>query len=433
MEGSYGNGVVKFNCRPRNYRLATVNGGVADRRAEYFHKEIAVANGTGPVWQNVTNTSGSFTSQGGLLVPASTQTLTYDADGNLTGDGIWTYQWDGENRLISMAMTPSVQGIASSNVLRLDFTYDYLGRRVQKVVSVWNGTGFTPQSTSLFVYAGWNLLAVVNAQATIQQSYMWGNDLSGTPTKAGGVGGLLMASISSTNCFATYDGNGNITSLINAADKSLAARYEYNPYGNLLRETGSLARQNPFRFSTKVCDDETGLIYYNYRFYSPNLGKWISRDPSQENAGMNLYCFVKNNPVSHQDRDGQDMCQDAADIIEGALKSMQNYEPGSAEWMDIYAQTQRSLYPMLLRGASVYSGPYSIVMGILGGTTTVGEAFEVAPLATAVGVTGAVVAVAGAGAFLGTLAYQGGEALGAYLQYTKFSADAMVDYWSSPD
>jgi RHS repeat-associated protein len=283
----------------------TVNGGAADRKAEYFHKEIAVANGTGPVWQNVTNTSGTFTSQGGLLVPASAQTLTYDADGNLTADGIWTYQWDGENRLISMAMTPSVQGIASSNVLRLDFTYDYLGRRVQKVVSVWNGTGFTPQSTSLFVYDGWNLLAVINTQATIQQSFMWGNDLSGTMDQAGGVGGLLLASISGTNTFSAYDGNGNITSLVNATDKSLAARYEYNPYGCLLRETGLLARQNPFRFATKFLDEESGLIYYGYRYSDPRCGRWINKDPSEEKGGFNLYLFVLNAVLNNFDTLGE--------------------------------------------------------------------------------------------------------------------------------
>jgi YD repeat-containing protein len=81
-----------------------------------------------------------------------------------------------------------------------------------------------------------------------------------------------MSSISRTNCLATYDGNGNITSLINAMDKSLAARYKYNPYGRLLRVTGSLARQNSFRFATKFCDNETGLVFYNYRFYSPAPG-----------------------------------------------------------------------------------------------------------------------------------------------------------------
>jgi RHS repeat-associated protein len=267
----------------------TVNGGTADRHGEYFHRQISVANTNQAVWQNVTNISGTFTDKGGLVFPANNQTLAYDADRNLTFDGIWNYQWDGENRLISMNMT-NVANIADTNRLRLDFTYDYLGRRIQKTVSVWNSAtgGFQTSTVNSFVYDGWNLFAILNPQSSILQSFVWGNDLSGTMTKAGGVGGLLMASISGTNCFTSSDGNGNITALINATDRSLAARYEYNPYGILLRETGLLARQNPFRYSSKYWDDESGLINYNARYYSPSLGKWIGRDPTTDQIFLNL-------------------------------------------------------------------------------------------------------------------------------------------------
>ncbi|MDR3578326.1 MAG: hypothetical protein P4L50_31070 [Anaerolineaceae bacterium] len=113
----------------------TVNGGVADCKGEYFHREISISNTNQPVWQNVTNIAGTFTNKGGSLIPAHGQTLTYDADGNLTFDGIWNYEWDGENRLISMNMTNNVLNLAATNQLRLDFTYDYLGRRVQKIVA----------------------------------------------------------------------------------------------------------------------------------------------------------------------------------------------------------------------------------------------------------------------------------------------------------
>ena len=282
----------------------TVNGGVADRRGEYFHREISVANTNQPVWQNVTNIAGTFTNKGGLLITANSQSLAYDADGNLSFDGVWTYQWDGENRLVAMTMT-NVAGIANSNRLQLQFAYDYLGRRVQKVVSTWNGIAFTSPVTNKFVYDGWNLLAILNPQSSLLQSFMWGKDLSGNLQGAGGVGGLLMANFNGTDCFTAYDGNGNITSLINATDKSLAARYEYSPYGQLIRETGLLAAQMPFRFSTKFWDEESGLIYYNMRVYSSTLGRWISRDPTTDQIFLNLYLFCKNNPLSYFDPDGR--------------------------------------------------------------------------------------------------------------------------------
>jgi hypothetical protein len=75
--------------------------------------------------------------------------------------------------------------------MQLQFAYDYLNRRIQKIVSIWNGSIFTPQSTNRFVYDGRNVIAIVNSSASILQSFMWGNDLNGTPINAGGVGGLL--------------------------------------------------------------------------------------------------------------------------------------------------------------------------------------------------------------------------------------------------
>ena len=72
-------------------------------------------------------------------------------------------------------------------------------------------------------------------------------------------------------------------------------RYEYGPFGEVLRATGPMAKANPFRFSTKYQDDETNLLYYGYRYYSPSFGRWISRDPIAEKGGSNLYAFLANN------------------------------------------------------------------------------------------------------------------------------------------
>ena len=197
----------------------------------------------------------------------------------------------------------NVAGIASSNRLHQQFAYDYLGRRISKAVFNWHGSGFGPNPVrqTTFVYDGWNLKAELGLNNALLRSYTWGNDLSGTMTQAGGVSGLLMANLSGTNCFAGYDGNGNLTAFINAADKSLAARYEYSPYGQLIRETGLLAAQIPFRYSTKFWDEESGLVYYGHRYYSPSFGRWASRDSSQEKGGVNLYGFCHSCPIFHFD------------------------------------------------------------------------------------------------------------------------------------
>jgi RHS repeat-associated protein len=119
------------------------------------------------------------------------------------------------------------------------------------------------------------------------------------------VGGLLSMTVhQGTNAgtyFYCYDGNGNVAALVSAADGTVVARYEYGPFGELLRATGLLALLNPFRFSTKFCDDESGFYYYGYRCYDPSTGRWLSRDPIGEKDSNLLFAFVKNSPVSFYD------------------------------------------------------------------------------------------------------------------------------------
>ena len=69
------------------------------------------------------------------------------------------------------------------------------------------------------------------------------------------------------------------------------------PFGNIIRSTGDAADDNPFRFSTRYYDQETGLYAYPKRYYDPELGRWLSRDPAEELGGDNLYAFVLNDPI----------------------------------------------------------------------------------------------------------------------------------------
>ena len=125
---------------------------------------------------------------------------------------------------------------------------------------------------------------------------------------AGGVGGLLATTCrgaQTTNCFAAYDGNGNVVALVNGADASIAAQYEYAPFGELLRATGPMAKSNPFRFSTKYRDDETDLVYYGFRYLKMSAGRWTSREPEQgEESGLNLYGCAANDPENETDVNG---------------------------------------------------------------------------------------------------------------------------------
>jgi RHS repeat-associated protein len=67
-----------------------------------------------------------------------------------------------------------------------------------------------------------------------------------------------------------------------------------------------VATANPFRFSTKYCDDETDLSYYGYRYYDPSTGRFLNTDPIGEKGGRNLYAFVENAPPNKFDPDGRE-------------------------------------------------------------------------------------------------------------------------------
>ncbi len=298
-------------------------GGTADHKGEYFRRELAI-NNTTSLWQTVSVTCGGSVSNGGFAFPANRQALTYDADGNLTFDGVWTYEWDGENRLKAMCMTNIV---SDSRRLRLDFGYDYQNRRIRKQVSIWdNGSSvFSPQYTNQFVYDGWNTIAIIDPQFAIKQSFTWGLDLSQSTSGAGGIGGLVFASFDSpepgTYC-VPFDGNGNVMALVSLAGGTSAARYDHSPFGVCLRSEGPLATANPFRFSTKFTDDETSLSYYGVRYYCSAIGRWLGHDPLGEMDCANLYLFARNSAVDTFDPTGSTAQQLAALGFLGGVASV---------------------------------------------------------------------------------------------------------------
>jgi RHS repeat-associated protein len=190
-----------------------------------------------------------------------------------------TTAYDDLNRLTLISSQPSGSGVPPVS-FNIHFVYDAKGRRIQKTVT--NGIAIV---TTNFVYDGWNLIGILAPNSSLRASFLSGNDLSGSPQGAGGVGGLLELSCfgsSQTNSFVAYDGNGNVASLINAASGIAVANYEYGPFGEVIRQTGPMAKVNPMRFSTKYQDDESDLLYYGYRYYKPSTGAWLSRDSINE-------------------------------------------------------------------------------------------------------------------------------------------------------
>ncbi len=291
-----------------------VNGELVTPVNNLFHKTVTLPNvGTRAV-QDVTVSAEIdgqlITETGKRYLPGHPEEFNYDGDGNLATDGRWHYIWDGENRLIKADTNPNWPANYKFTVF---FDYDHAGRLVRRRIETImgrldfdNGMGpstgaVSPSWTTYFLYDGWNVIAEANGAQTILRKYAWGTDLSGSMQGAGGVGGLLMCTDNTGAQLAThfygYDGNGNVTMTVNAADGTTSARYEYGPFGEMLRASGEFARRNPYRFSTKLYDEVSDFYYYGYRFYNPDTGRWLNSDPIQENGGLNLYGFVRNRPL----------------------------------------------------------------------------------------------------------------------------------------
>ena len=215
--------------------------------------------------------------------------------------------------------------VSSVPAVSMYFEYDSQGRRFKKTV-----ISNSVSTTTYFLYDGWNLIAELDSNLNPIRTYTWGSDISGSMQGAGGVGGLLAIQDSSSSdvLYASYDGNGNLTALIDSSDGSIQAQYEYDPFGNILRMTGDYAEQNPFRFSTKY-QDESGWVYYGYRYLVPGLGRWASRDPIGEEGGLGLYAANWNDQVGNIDYLGaftiedawKSLCSRCAKITSGRKRS----------------------------------------------------------------------------------------------------------------
>jgi len=162
------------------------------------------------------------------------------------------------------------------------FKYDPFGRRIYKSSS---------SGISVFAYDGDNLVEETNAAGAVVARYSQGLNIDES---------LAMLRGASTSYYHA-DGLGSVTSLSNAAG-ALAQTYTYDSFGKLTASAGSLT--NPFLYTARESDTETGLYYYRARYYDPSVGRFLSEDPTAFFEGPNFYGYVHNNPANLIDVEG---------------------------------------------------------------------------------------------------------------------------------
>ena len=200
--------------------------------------------------------------------------ISYDANGNLTSDGVNIYTYDSHNQLVGV----------SAPGKNVTLEYDPFGRIYSKTV---NG------QTTTYVYQGFNkqVLEEYTGSGTLRRRYILGGRVNG-PEAMVQNGDIY---------FYHYDETQSVSAIFRAVDgqdDQIVAAYTYGPYGETTVK-GNFS--NPYRYTGQYFDDDIGLYNYHARFYSPKLGRFLQPDPIGYGDGLNLYAYAYNNPVNFLD------------------------------------------------------------------------------------------------------------------------------------
>jgi RHS repeat-associated protein len=146
-------------------------------------------------------------------------------------------------------------------------------------------------ATTIYAYDGDNVIEELDSSGNPLAQY----------TQGLGIDEPLALYRSGVASYYHADGLGSITSLTDGSGQ-LVASYVYDSFGNLTASTGTVT--NPFQYTGREFDSETGLYYYRARYYDLTTGRFLSEDSIRFDAGTNLYLYVSNRPTFFLDQFG---------------------------------------------------------------------------------------------------------------------------------
>ncbi len=215
-----------------------------------------------------------------LYTPPTTAdtSLTYDLNGNMTNDGTNDYSWDAENRLIKITY-PGTNNFSS-------FVYDGYGRNV----SIVETTAGSVTSTKQFVWAGSNRREERDASGGLTKRFFGRGQMNLT-----------------TKYFYDRDHLGSVREMTDNSGV-VQAQYAFDPFGRVSKISEVVAAD--FGYAGYYLHSRSGLNLTRTRAYNSALGRFTTRDPIEENGGVNLFAYVSNAPIRQNDPSGhQCICQ----------------------------------------------------------------------------------------------------------------------------
>lgn len=224
-----------------------------------------------------------------LVAKAKTE-YAYDPQGNLLRKTL-----DGEETGFEWNILSQLTAIARQDKTHIKFSYDPFGRRLIK--KIYNSKSQKPLSIMRSFYLGNQEIGILSEHGSIKKVRVPG--ISGDKISLKSVA----IEIDKKPYAVLHDLTGNVIALLDPESREISESYTYLAFGiekiydSTQKQISFSAVGNPWRYAEKPIDEETGLIYFGFRYYDPSISRWISKDPAGFIDGPNLYAYCHNNPL----------------------------------------------------------------------------------------------------------------------------------------
>lgn len=231
------------------------------------------------------------------MVATKNSNYTYDSNGNLlaktSNNKTTEYGYDALNRLVTVTDT--------GNTTR--YTYDAFHRRLTKDSYRWDNTtsSWKLEDHTCFLYDGQNEIGATDQTGKLIELRVLGLGIGAE------IGAAVAIELEGHVYAPIHDHRGSVCCLIDSESGTAIENYRYSAFGEkqIQDENGFVKSEsivnNPWSFSGKRFDQESGFFYFGKRYYSPNMGRWTTLDPLGFADGPNRYAYAQNNPMTRVD------------------------------------------------------------------------------------------------------------------------------------